>query len=156
LRPELLLPGGDVAVRAPRHADLLLAEQLEALLEADRRDVGVEIALLLEIGERRVEARELRAAEVGLADHRVLELVDRVEVLLADQREEPGSAVAVLVAHPEWRDARCLELLGGSQELRPRLRSLVRVEARLPEQRLVPDEGDAEQVLRHRPQLAAG
>src|SRR5439155_8164068 len=105
LRPELLLPGGDVAVRPPRHADLLLAEELEALLEADRRYVGVEVALLLEIGKCRVEARELRVGEIGLADHRRLELVDRVEVLLADEREEPGASVAVLVTHPERGDA---------------------------------------------------
>src|SRR3954447_12969011 len=137
---ELLLPRGDVAVGAPRHRDLLLTEELEALLEADRRDVRVEVAGFLEVGERLVEARELRIGEVRLPDHRVLQLVDRVEVLLADQREEPRAAVAVLVAHAERRDPLRLQLLRVGEELRPRGRALVRVEARFPEERLAPDE----------------
>src|SRR5438128_2266692 len=61
LRATQGLPRGcGVAVGDPRHRDLLLAEQLQALCEADRRDVRVEVALLLEIGEQRVEAGELR------------------------------------------------------------------------------------------------
>src|SRR6266516_4268909 len=154
LPAELLLPGRDVAVGAPRHPDLLLAEQLEALLEADRGDVRIEVAVLPKIHEQLVEAGELGIGELGLADHRVLELVDRVEVLLPDQREEPRAAVAVLVPDAERRDASGLQLLRVGEEVRPRLGALVRIEARLLEERLVPDERDADQVLRHRPQLA--
>src|SRR6266508_1711873 len=64
LRPELLLPLRDVAVGAPGHADFLLAEQLEALPEADRRHVGVQVALLLEVGQSLVERSEEHTSEL--------------------------------------------------------------------------------------------
>ena len=48
-----------------------------------------------------------------------------------------------------------LSFLASARNSRPGLRPLVRVEAGLLEHRLVPHERDAEQVLRHRPELAA-
>src|SRR6185295_3963857 len=103
---ERLRGASGKAVGDPGHGDFLLAEELETLGEADRGDIRVEVALLLQIRERRVEPRVLRIGELGLADHRRLELVDRVEILLADEREEPGAAISVLVAHPERGDPR--------------------------------------------------
>jgi len=93
-----------------------------------------------------------RVMPVELPDEEVERVGRGVQVLRERVDEVPLTEEAVLNAAADWDVALRLQLLTGGEELRPRLRRVVRIEPRLTEVALVvrdpePDGVEADTVL---------
>ena len=130
----------DIRARGVGHPDLSAHPERLRLVELLGVDVLVPVPLVAHLGQPAPPRAILGRGDVGLSNGRVHDVPGAVQVLAAEQREEPPSIPAVLQATRDRRHADLLERGARGHELAPRRGRPARVETGFLEQVLVVEE----------------